>query len=187
MKFWIKKKLREEDALCDLTELSDDFIGELIREMSLRNSDKDSDSKLYYPDAFNACDYKNWIKKVSNYLDSRKGKAGVPLSYVIRPVDADPDDAPDEYTRALWAALHETPQYPDDNREVITFSRIFSLKQTERPGLRRLPMVTVGRRIYYYANTTLEKHMTCDVPHLLMPNLKRCFGKVKPHSHSRNI
>ena len=53
-----------------------------------------------------------------NYLDSRKRKAGVPLSYVIHPVDADPDDYPDEYTRALWAASHETPQYRDDNREV---------------------------------------------------------------------
>ena len=34
------------------------------------------DSKLYYPDAFVANDYKNWIKKVMNYLDSRMGKAG---------------------------------------------------------------------------------------------------------------
>ncbi|KAI2502108.1 hypothetical protein MHU86_12338 [Fragilaria crotonensis] len=57
-------------------------------------------------------------KKVSNYLDSRKGKSGVPLSYVIRPVDADPEDAQDEYTRTLWAASFDTPQFKDDNREV---------------------------------------------------------------------
>ena len=62
VKFWINKKLRE-DAPCDLTELTDNFISELIREMSLTKSDKDSDSKLYYPDAFNASDYKNWIKR----------------------------------------------------------------------------------------------------------------------------
>jgi hypothetical protein len=117
IKFWITKKLRE-NAPCDLVELNEAFIGDLIREMSLTKSDKDSDSKLYYPDAFNASDYKNWIKKVSNYLDSRKGKAGVPLSYIIRPADANPDDAQDEYTRALWAASFETPQFKDDNREV---------------------------------------------------------------------
>lgn len=117
VKFWINKKLRE-DAPCDLMELTDDKIAQLIREMALVKTDKESDSKLYYPEAFNASDYKNWIKKVANYLDSRKGKAGVPLSYVIRPADADPDDAQDEYTRALWAVSFDTPQYIEDNREV---------------------------------------------------------------------
>jgi hypothetical protein len=117
VKFWVNKKLRE-DAPCDLTELNDAKIAQLIREMSLVKEGKESDSKLYYPDAFNASDYKNWIKKVTNYLDSRKGKAGVPLSYVVRPADADPNDAPDEYTRTLWAVSFDTPQYIEDNREV---------------------------------------------------------------------
>ena len=74
--------------------------------------------KLYYPEAFNTSDYKNWIKKVTDYLDSRKGKAGVPLSYVIHPAKANPDNATDEYTRTLWAASFETPQYVENNREV---------------------------------------------------------------------
>ena len=76
------------------------MMAKLIREMTVAKTGKGSDSKLYYPEAFNAADYKNWIKKVSNYLDSRKDKAGVPLSYVIRPTEADPEDAPDEYTCA---------------------------------------------------------------------------------------
>jgi hypothetical protein len=101
-----------------LIELNDAFIATLIREMSLVAEEKSTDSKLYYPEAFNASDYKNWIKKVTNYLDSRKGKAGVPLSYVIRPAEANPDNATDEYTRTLWAASFETPQYVEDNREV---------------------------------------------------------------------
>jgi hypothetical protein len=117
VKYWITKKLRE-DSPCDLVELNDAFIAGLIREMSLAAGEKSTDSKLYYPEAFNASDYKNWIKKVTNYLDSRKGKAGVPLSYVIRPAEANPDNATDEYTRTLWAASFETPQYVEDNREV---------------------------------------------------------------------
>jgi hypothetical protein len=40
------------------------------------------------------------------------------LTYVIRPGDVDPDDAPDEYTRALWAASFDTEEYKEDNREV---------------------------------------------------------------------
>jgi hypothetical protein len=79
---------------------------------------RDSDSKLYYPETFVATDYKNWIKKVENYLDSRTGKSGVPLSYVIRPADANPAEAPDEYTRVMWAASFHTQQYREDNREV---------------------------------------------------------------------
>jgi hypothetical protein len=140
VKFWINKKLRE-NAPCDLTELTDALIGELIREMSFTKSDKDSDSKLYYPDAFNANDYKNWIKKVSNYLDSRKGKSGVPLSYVIRPVDADPKEAQDEYTRTLWAASFETPQYKDDNREVY---HLFKDLLTKTDGATWFEKVTDG-------------------------------------------
>jgi hypothetical protein len=140
VKFWITKKLRE-NAPCDLVELTDAFIGNLIREMALIKSDKDSDSKLYYPDAFNASDYKNWIKKVSNYLDSRKGKVGVPLSYVIRPAEVNPDDAQDEYTRALWAASFDTPQLKDDNREVY---HLFKDLLTKTDGATWFEKVTDG-------------------------------------------
>ena len=42
----------------------------------------------------------------------------MPLSYVIRPIDADPDNAPDEYTRAKWAVSFDTQHFIDDNREV---------------------------------------------------------------------
>jgi hypothetical protein len=99
---WVRKRIREE-AECDLCLLNQNLIAELIMEINAAAGKKDADSKLYYPDAFSATNYKNWIKKVENYLDSRTGKAGVPLSYVIRPVKADPDDAPDEYTRQKWA------------------------------------------------------------------------------------
>ena len=100
---WVRKKSRE-GVNCDLRELTPEYIAELILEMNAEAGKDRADLKLYYPDAFTANDYKNWIKKVTNYLDSRAGKAGVSLSYVIRPADANPDDAPDEYTRALWAA-----------------------------------------------------------------------------------
>lgn len=118
VKFWVNKKLRK-DAPCDLMELTDAKIAQLICEMSLVKDGKESDLKLYYPYAFNTSDYKNWIEKVTNYLDLRKGKAGVPLSYVICPADADPNAAPDEYTRTLWeASLFKTPKYIEDDREV---------------------------------------------------------------------
>ena len=116
VKFWVTKKIRENSPI-DLTELNDAMIARLIHEMSVAKTGKESDSKLYYPEAFNATDYKNWIKKVSNYLDSRKGKADVPLTYVIRPGGVDPDDALDEYTRALWAASFDTEEYKEDNRQ----------------------------------------------------------------------
>ena len=114
---WVRKKNRE-GAECDLRELNPGVITELIAEINDTSRREKSDSKLYYPDAFMANDYKNWIKKVMNYLDSRIGKAGVPLSYVLRADGVNIDDAPDEYTRSLWAASFETRQYRDDNREV---------------------------------------------------------------------
>lgn len=115
--YWVKKNVRE-GIECDVRELTPALIADLIQEMTTKAAKKDADSKLYYPEAFVATDYKNWIKKVENYLDSRTGKSGVPLSYVIRPAEVDPAEAPDEYTRVLWAASFHTPQYKDDNREV---------------------------------------------------------------------
>ena len=69
------------------------------------------------PTPFSATDYKNWIKKVENYLDSRTGKSGVPLSYVIRPAGVNPADATDEYTRTMWAASFETQQLTHNSRK----------------------------------------------------------------------
>jgi hypothetical protein len=114
---WARKKNRE-GAECDLRELTPGVITEHIAEINDMNKKEKGDSKLYYPDVFVANAYKNWIKKVMNYLDSRIGKAGKPLSYVLCADDVNVDDAPDEYTRSLWAASFEARQYRDDNREV---------------------------------------------------------------------
>lgn len=137
---WVRKKLRE-GVDCDLHELSQPLIHELIREINEKASKKDSDSKLYYPDAFTPNDYKNWIKKVENYLDSRTGKSGVPLSYVVRPVGVDPANAPDEYTRAMWAASLETAQFRADNREVY---HLFKDLLTKTEGATWFEKVTDG-------------------------------------------
>jgi hypothetical protein len=117
MTHWVRKKTRE-GVECNLTELTLVMISELILELNVSQGKKDTDSKLYYPGPFVATDYKNWAKKVENYLDSRTGKSGVPLSYVIRPHNVGPTDAPDEYTRAKWAASFETQHSVDDNRDV---------------------------------------------------------------------
>ena len=114
---WVHRNVRE-GIPCDVRELTPALIADLIQDMVTKAGKRDSDSKLYYPETFVATDYKNWIKKVENYLDSRTGKSGVPLSYVIRPADANPAEAPDEYTRVMWAASFHTQQYREDNREV---------------------------------------------------------------------
>jgi hypothetical protein len=137
---WVRKKLRE-GVDCDLQELNQELIGDLIREINEKSGKKDADSKLYYPDPFSATDYKNWIKKVENYLDSRTGKSGVPLSYVIRPAGVNPADATDEYTRTMWAASFETQQYRADNREVY---HLFKDLLTKTEGATWFEKVTDG-------------------------------------------
>jgi hypothetical protein len=57
-------------------------------------------------------------KKVENYLDARTGKSDVPLNCVICPPNVDPADAPDKYTRALWATSLETQHFLEEIREV---------------------------------------------------------------------
>lgn len=114
---WVRRNARE-GLTSDVRELTPILIADLIQDMVTQAAKGLGDAKLYYPEAFVATDYKNWIKKVENYLDSRTGKSGVPLSYVIRPANVDPAEAPDEYTRTIWAASFDTPQFRDDNREV---------------------------------------------------------------------
>jgi hypothetical protein len=48
----------------------------------------------------------------------RIGKSDVPLSYVIHPENANPDDDADEYQRVLWSAPHEGFAYEEDNHLV---------------------------------------------------------------------
>ena len=135
---WVCKKIREGSA-CDLRELTPPVIAALINEVNVKAAKKDSDTKLYYPDAFSATEYKNWIKKVENYLDSRTGKSGVPLSFVIRPVNADPAHAPDKYTRAIWAAPFETTHYRDDNREVYHLFKDLLTKTEGQTWFEKVP------------------------------------------------
>ena len=128
---WVRKKSHKRVA-CDLRELTSAFITELILALNADSVKDKADLKLYYPDTFVPSDYKNWVKEVTNYFDSRMGKAGVPLSYVICAADADPNDAPDEYTRALWSASFETRQYQDDNREVYHLLKDLLTKTEEQ-------------------------------------------------------
>jgi hypothetical protein len=137
---WVRKKLRE-GVDCNLQELNQELISDLIREINEKAGKRDADSKLYYPDPFSATDYRNWIKKVENYLDSRTGKSGVPLSYVIRPAGMNPADAPDEYTREMWAASFDTQQYRADNREVY---HLFKDLMTKTEGATWFEKVTDG-------------------------------------------
>ena len=55
---WVRKNVRE-GMPCNVLELTPALISELIQEMVATASKKDSDSKLYYPEAFSATDYKN--------------------------------------------------------------------------------------------------------------------------------
>ena len=70
---WVHKKL-SEGVDCDLHELTPPAILELITKLNASKGKKDYDSKLYYPDSFTSTDYKNWIKKVENYLDAAQDR-----------------------------------------------------------------------------------------------------------------
>lgn len=76
------------------------------------------EEKLFYPEKFEAKQYKAWSRSLVNYLDSIIGKSGVPLTYVIRAEDVTPDDAVDEYQRTLWSTPHAGFAFREDNRQV---------------------------------------------------------------------
>jgi hypothetical protein len=182
----VRKKIREGSP-CDLRELTQPLIAELIGKINAKAAKKDSDTKLYYPNAFTANDYKNRIEKVENYLDSMTGKSGVPLSYIIRPANVNPVDAPDEYTRAMWAASFETTQYQEDNREVYHLLKDLRTKTEGQTWFEKVRNGD-GRASHLLLRELMwERLMICGVRPALMRNSALCFGKVRHPFHSRSF
>jgi hypothetical protein len=114
--YWIRKMRREGQAI-DIDNLDEAQLDSVADEVALTTPTK-PDEKLFYPLAFDSTKYVSWSRSFANYLDSRIGKANVSLSYIIRPVDADPEQAVDEYQRVLWMTPHHGPAFEDDNRQV---------------------------------------------------------------------
>jgi hypothetical protein len=90
----------------------------MSKEKSLAEKEERQDAKLYYPPAFDYKKYIQWERSLENYLDSRRGRSKIPLSYVIRPDDVNPEEAETEYERVIWSAPHEGIAFEEDNREV---------------------------------------------------------------------
>jgi hypothetical protein len=62
--------------------------------------------------------YVAWARSFENYLDSLRGKLGVPLSYLLRPEDANPAQAAEEYQHILWSAPFTGSSFWEDNRRI---------------------------------------------------------------------
>jgi hypothetical protein len=113
------RKQRREGIAVSIGDLNPDVIVAMTREMNLNlDCDKDKDDKLFHPGKFEPRKYITWAQRFENYLNSLRGKSGLTLSYVILPEDVNPDEAEDNYQRALWTAPHHGPAYRDDNRQV---------------------------------------------------------------------
>ena len=89
----------------------------------------------------------------------------MPLSYVIRPVNANPDKATDKYTLTKWDVSFKTPQYCDDNREVYRLFKDLSTKQREQLGSKRSMMEMDVRLICFCLNIVSVKLMICNMLH----------------------
>jgi hypothetical protein len=91
----------------------------MVQEMNLeRDMDADED-KVGQPNKFDPRNYVSWACSFENYLDSLRGKSGVPLSYLLRPEGANPAEAVlDEYQRVLWSAPFTGNHFREDNRRL---------------------------------------------------------------------
>ena len=121
--YWAKRR-RQEGADYDITELDAARINELMDERALDEDEKDGTDKLF-PPKFDPKDFESYKLQVENYLDSQRGVTNVPLSYIIRPDNVNPDDATNEHQRLVWSAPLLGAQFNKDNREVYRV-----LKQT---------------------------------------------------------
>ena len=98
--------------------MTEEIIAEAITEKTLASSGSERDENLFEPEKFNPKRYKQWLRSMENYLDSIHGQSGVPLSYVTRGEDVDPNAAETDYQRVIWTAPHDGMAYSNDNRQV---------------------------------------------------------------------
>ena len=115
--FWVRKQ-RREGIPVDVTNLTAAVIAHTIMEKTLSPSGSKKDEKMFEPEKFEPKRYKQWSRSMENYLDSILGQSGVPLSYVTRAEDVNPDDAETEYQRVIWSAPHDGMAFQNDNRQV---------------------------------------------------------------------
>jgi hypothetical protein len=115
--YWVRKSLREGSPVT-IAVLTPAMVSAMIRERALEEAEGKRDEKLFYPPQFDPTKYIAWERSFENYLDSRRGRSKISLSYIIRPVDADPETATTEYEKAILGAPHTGPAFEEDNREV---------------------------------------------------------------------
>jgi hypothetical protein len=122
--YWVRKQRREGIAV-SIDDLNPDVLLTMVREMNLDRLDLETevDDRLLQPGKFDPRRYVQWERSFANYLDSIRGRSGVPLSYIIRPENVVVANAAYDYERALWSAPHNGPAYRDDNRQVYRIYR----------------------------------------------------------------
>ena len=89
----------------DLSELTVASINLVIWLMAAAKEKRglQTDSKIHYPNHYAVAGSKNSIQSVEYFLHSRIGNTDIPLSNVTYPQEVDPQSAPDECIRPLWA------------------------------------------------------------------------------------
>jgi hypothetical protein len=117
--YWVRKQRREGVPVA-IDDLNPDVISRMVQEMNLERTveAKSADDKLDQPGKFEPKRYVSWARSFENYLDSLRGKSGVPLSYILRPEGAIPADAADDYQRVIWSAPFAGATFREDNRRV---------------------------------------------------------------------
>jgi hypothetical protein len=90
----------------------------------MTEKEETQDAKLYYPPPFEPTKYIQLERLFENYMDSHRGHSKIPLSYVIRPADVDPEEAETEFERVIWSAPHEGLVFEEDKWEVYHLYKV---------------------------------------------------------------
>ena len=115
--FWVCKQ-RREGVPIDIGSLTAAVIAQTFTEKTLAPSVGKKDERLFESEKFDPKHYKKWSRLMSNYLDTIKGKRGIPLSYVIWSGDIDTLTAEKAYLRTIWSASHVGEIYDENNCQV---------------------------------------------------------------------
>jgi hypothetical protein len=138
--FWVRKQ-RREGIPVDIDNLNPDVIRTMVQEMNLERDMEADEDKVGQPNKFDPRNYVSWARSFENYLDSLRGKSGIPLSYLLRPEGANPAEAADEYQRVLWSAPFTGNHFREDNRRLY---RIYKDLMVGTDGWTWFNRATVG-------------------------------------------
>lgn len=149
LNWWVRARLREQEEVDGHgVEWNEAACKEAMVLMDIERTTRERSSTLTAPEKFNPEHFMTGILQFQNYLQSHLGVDGTRLDYVIRDINAVPDDFTTRAEQTMWKAPLHGPYFEIDNSTVWNKLKAWTLETAGWEWIRGLDTVQNGREAW---------------------------------------